>query len=167
MATKAESDNPYAPPTDESKAAKRRKKKRIEREGEGSDRAKDAIMESFRKTRPWVAFFSVLGYVATGVLVLGCIGMLAGETFNRGPLAAYAPIVVFIYLGIALFSAFVANRLGAYKNSINEVLQSDCDMDKVAHAVERQQQYWSLVGTGSVGMMIFYALVILFIVASR
>lgn len=168
MATKVEKDNPYAPPTEKIKPAKRPKKKKSEREEDASDRTKEAIMDSFRKTRTWVSLFSVLGYITTVLLVIGGLGTLMGRTFTSGPLGGYSPILAFFYLGMALFSAFVANRLGAYRGAIDRVLQSNCDMDEVAIAIERQRQYWSLVGGGTMVMIVVYVIgIFAIVVASR
>jgi hypothetical protein len=145
--------NPYAEPR---AVEKKRPKKKAQ--GAERDPAMDALQESFRRTRPWISFFTVLGYIGAGALVL--LGILTVVTPTRGPVNEYRTLLLFVYLAAAVIYSFISARLGRYRESIDDVLRSDGELHLVALAIERQREFWALVGWVTIVAMSIYGLVI-------
>lgn len=147
--------NPYAAPKEAEKSAKRTKKKA--RAENNDDETIQQIVRSFQKTRSWIAFFGVLSYIGTAVLIIAGIGMAYLSTSAKsGILASMGPGIMVVYLILGIVYAVVGARLLRYRDAIDRVVRSDGRLEDIAEAVERQSQFWNLVGQVTVVMFGLY-----------
>lgn len=103
------------------------------------------------RTRPWVRFLSIVGFVSAAFLV--CVGLLggAGMAMNRNP----AGVVIFIFYPI-LGALYVVPSLylSRYANHIGQFVQSRQQADLVS-ALDAQRAFWKFVGIMAIVSIVF------------
>lgn len=98
------------------------------------------IMAAMSQTRPWVTFFSVLGFLGAGFIGLGAIGIgFVGSGALEGGL------IGFIYLVVAALYGVGANLLYRYRSSIAS-LERGSGMEALEDALEHQKSFWRFAG---------------------
>ncbi len=145
--------NPYAAPHDGDSAL----------DADSSDPAHAAILESLKKTRPWVMFLSILGYLAAGLMVLmGLFMMMAGSAMTKavatGPLGSVAPFLAFIYIAFGGVYLIPSTLLWRYAEGIRKYSRSGGSMQELAGAIEKQTSFWRFVGIMTAVLLVLYVL---------
>jgi fatty-acid desaturase len=111
---------------------------------QGASSVSPAIVESLRKTRPWVMLLAVLGSIWAGFCVLGALGLLVA-----GP-AALA-LVYLVFAGIYMLPIVNMYR---FAGAINR-LQHGGGQQELEQAMEAQQNFWQVIGIMTlVGMVL-------------
>lgn len=147
--------NPYAAPKEAEKSAKRTKKKA--RAENNDDETIQEIVRSFQKTRSWIALFGVLSYIGTAVLIIAGIAVaFISSGTKAGVLSSLGPGILLLYLILGIVYAVIGARLLRYRDAIDKVVRSDGRLEDIAEAVERQSQFWSLVGQFTLVMFGLY-----------
>jgi hypothetical protein len=141
--------NPYQPP---SQAAQPMQGQWAHTHGPNS--VSPAIIESLRKTRPWVMLIAVLGAIGVGFMVLGGLVMLA---------TLGAPAVV--YLVMAGIYALPLISMFKFSSAIERLLHGG-GQPELEQAVDAQRSFWQTMGIftlvgiafgilGAIGMAMF------------
>jgi hypothetical protein len=100
------------------------------------------IVEAMAQTRPWVLLVSILGFVASGILLLAGVGLFAFGTFAGAGVAGPAAI---IYVGLAAAFVYPSLCLFRYAASI-KMMQQGYGVHALADALRQQKSYWRLTG---------------------
>jgi hypothetical protein len=132
---------------------------------QGGQGVSPMIIETLTRTRGWVRFFSILGFIACGLLALGGLGivMLGESTFGSG--YGYGPdrgtliLIGLLYLGGAVLYFYPSLRLTQYANRISTLEQSHSEQDLLS-ALEMQRSFWAMVGIMAIVTISIYLLVI-------
>ncbi len=108
------------------------------------------ISEALARTKPWVRFLSILGFISCGFLVLVALFvMLAGDAglFSEMGLAGGIAGVAIgaIYLVYALLYAVAAYFMYRYADKIRDLL-SGGGTQALEEALEFQKSFWRFVG---------------------
>src|SRR5262245_39420012 len=97
-----------------------------------------------RRTRPWVLFLSILGFLGAGLMfIVGIFMFFAGAmasavASSAGPMGGLGPFIGLIYLALAAFYVVPSVLLWRYGMAIGQYTNSGGDADSLAEAVKRQ-----------------------------
>lgn len=131
------------------------------------------VMQALGGTKPWVRFCSVIGFIATGMMVLGALAMLlaggamfaAGGTEAPAALGAAMPVVMcLVYLAIAALYLFPSVKLWKYGTHILKLMNSQ-SMNDLELALEAQRSFWKFVGIMILVVLVIYVILIIAMVA--
>ena len=113
------------------------------------------VVEILRKTKPWVRFISVLGFIGLALMLLGALaGMAMSAKAGFGPVLiqlAAMLVVALIQFPALLFLSRYASRIG---NLVNSGHPQDLE-----DALAAQKSFWKYVGILTVVVIILYILV--------
>ncbi|MEP7124073.1 MAG: hypothetical protein ABJE95_24310 [Byssovorax sp.] len=127
-----------------------------------ADSAHEAILASLKRTRPWVMFLSILGYLgAAGMVFLGLMMMVtdgASSGLQKGALAGMAPFLAFIYIVFGGLYLVPSTLLWRYAAAISTYTRSNGSMKALAGAIEKQTSFWRFVGILTAVMMVLYGI---------
>lgn len=121
------------------------------------------IRKSLRATRPWTRFMSVLGFIASGLMVLAGAGVIVGERYI--PVSEKAPPLVFmgiIYILSAVCYLIPSIWLSKFSTAVSDFLKSG-DAIELGKAIAYQKSFWKFVG---ILVLLFIALTVLGIIAA-
>ncbi|HEX8915645.1 MAG TPA: DUF4339 domain-containing protein [Humisphaera sp.] len=134
-------------------------------------------IEMLRQTKPWVRLFSVLLYIAVGLmgllavfqLIAGLLGSSAASSGSgrsraaAGGIAAVGMFSALFTLAAAGLYYIPAMYLGRYASRIDKLVRSRRQQDFEA-ALEAQKSYWKFIGILTLVVIVIYAIVFLFVV---
>ncbi len=112
----------------------------------------DEVVRPLRRTRPWVKFIAIMGFIGCGFLVLDVLFMFLGfailpgtKTSQTLPLGLMIALAL-LYLVIAFFTYFIPSLLLArYASTLNHI-ETNATLEKLAEAAERQRRFWKYCG---------------------
>jgi len=112
-------------------------------QAQGPSEVSPAIIDSMRKTRPWVMLLAILGSISTGLMLLGGLGMLAaaGSRATNGLPAG----VGFMYLVIAAIYVVPIVMMYRYSGAINRLMHGG-GQQELEQAVDAQRSIWQTFG---------------------
>jgi hypothetical protein len=116
------------------------------------------VVELLRQTKPWVTFLAVLGFIATGLMVLGGLIITAAGGLG-GQKGSFPAALGLLYVGLGIFYVFPSLFLLRYGNAIRELTVGG-GVPALTEAIKQQKSFWRLVGIMTVVMMCIYALVL-------
>ena len=100
-----------------------------------------AAITSLRRTRPWVRFMSMVGFVSAGLMVvIGLIGGAIGVVTQNAEAA-----VLIVYPPLALLYVFPSLYLFKYANRIRD-FGTNGDALQLELALDAQRAFWKFVG---------------------
>lgn len=100
------------------------------------------VIELFRQTRPWTLFLAILGFIGSGLMVLGGVGMGIVAAFTH----QFQPALLGVgYLIFALLAVFPSLALYRYATRIKELgrLRREVELEG---AIDAQRAVWKLYG---------------------
>lgn len=111
------------------------------------------MLQHLRETKPWVRLLSILGFIFTGLMVIGGLliaigGAAAGEAFGAFGL---------IYLVIAGLFLLPQIQLHQYANAIGQAVRGG-GVPAVETALLRQRTFWRTAGIMSLAVIGLYIL---------
>ena len=120
------------------------------------DRYTPLMIQYLRETKPWVRLLSVLGFIFSGLMVLGGLvvmvaGAAAGEAIGAG--------IGVVYLVLAGLYLLPLIHLHRYANAIGQAVLGG-GATAVEDALLRQRSFWRTVGIMSLVMIGLYLLII-------
>ena len=124
----------------------------------GPSSVSPAIVESLRRTRPWVMFLAILGTVWMGFAVLGGIGMAAGMRAMGGQEAMSVAFVYLVMFGIYVLPIVTMYR---YAGAIQQLV-SGGGQAELEKAIDAQRLIWTVLG---IMVLLAFALGVLFVFA--
>jgi hypothetical protein len=128
------------------------------------------IVKQLQRTRPWVLFLSIIGFLITALTGLGTLGIffgggsaLHGMSGQQMPANSALPImgVGVIYLFMTFLYFFASLYLFRYAGSIKKVINFG-GSDNLEAALKYQASFWKLVGILIVVMMVFMLIALVF-----
>ncbi|MGA7966065.1 MAG: DUF5362 family protein [Gammaproteobacteria bacterium] len=131
----------------------------------------DDIVRPLSRTRPWMKFAAIIGFIFSGFALIGGLFMLFGLSFMPSQSAAYPmPHGIFTFLSLVYFLMaslyFIPSLiLFRYAASLDRI-ERDGSGEKLAQALEHQRKFWKYVGIclivviclfvlSFIGMMVF------------
>ena len=120
-------------------------------------------MEMLRQTRPWVLFFSVLGFLLTGlVLFAGVAAMVMGATSGNSGVPVGIGLVYIVLSTIYLFPSLYLWRYGSRIAG----LVAGGRVEDLERALEAQKSFWRLTGIIMIVGIALYLLVIVGVIVA-
>ena len=112
----------------------------------------DSIVNSLRKTRPWVLLLAIMGFIGTAFILIAAIGMaLGGDMLMQGMQDGgglpggfvYGAVALYLVLGIIYFMAswYLLKYAGAIKRAVTGMNLEDLEI-----ALAKQASFWKLMG---------------------
>ncbi|PRP94731.1 hypothetical protein ENSA5_40540 [Enhygromyxa salina] len=142
--------NPYQPPTPAYDTSYTQQSPQA-----GGAVVTDRIVNSLRKTRPWVAFLAILGFIGSGITLLGGLGALVAA--SEVELGAGIGIA---YLFVGAIYLIIALSLNRYATSISRLIHGG-GVEELENAVDAQASFWQLAGIMTlIGMVLMVIMVV-------
>jgi hypothetical protein len=139
----------------------------------GTGMLTDTIINALKKTRPWVLFLAILGFIGAALMAVMAVPMLMGsammgrlEGVDAQELGAMAGAGIMIGMGVlylvsaALYfmaSLYLLRYAGAIKRAVSSLSVGDLEA-----ALGQQASFWKLVG---IMALIFIVLLVILLVA--
>lgn len=122
----------------------------------------DSITTSLRKTRPWVLFLAILGFISAVLMGITTIPMFLGmgDMMNVGASSGVVMGMGLFYLAIAVVTFMASLHLLKFAGSIKQALSTLTAQD-LEQALAHQASFWKLVGILSLISMIFMVVAII------
>jgi uncharacterized protein DUF5362 len=125
------------------------------------DAVTPAMLEALRKTKPWVRFLSILGFLGSAVMVLvgiglAIFGMVAGGGSDNpmGPVAMAG--IGLLYVLLALLYIIPSRYLFRYASAIKRALDSPSKTQPIEEALGYQKSFWKFCGILMLIMILLY-----------
>lgn len=111
--------------------------------------------------KPWIRYFSVLGFIGCGLLVIVgfCFGVLGVVS---EALRASGPLLGLVYLGLAVVYLFPALYLHRCANALRD-LAGNRRVEFAEAALSQQYKFWRFSGIVSIVMLFLYPIIVFFI----
>ena len=116
------------------------------------------VFDVMRKTKPWVRFFGVLGYVFAGLFaVLGIAMIVMGFAIRPAPSPNGPPAVALalIYFVAAIVYVFIGGYLNRYASHIARLDRMRRTVD-LEDALDAQRAFWKLCGILTIVSFVVY-----------
>ena len=125
-------------------------------------RVSPMIMETLTRTKGWVRFFSILGFIACGFLVLaGLVMLVNGSVLGEyGFGDGFYVIIGLLYLLCAALYFFPSLKLTQYANRIVSLQESHAE-DDLVRALDMQRSFWAMIGIMAIVTISLYLLMLL------
>lgn len=124
------------------------------------------VIELLRRTKGWVFFLAILGYIGCGLMVLAALVMMVGMGFISSKVESGLPIgfvgLGLIYLVMAAFYIYPCIKLHKYAKAIKSLVQTQSSSD-LEDALEHQRGFWKFIGVIALVITCIYAAI--FVVA--
>jgi hypothetical protein len=126
------------------------------------------MIDSLRRTKPWVRFLSILGFILTGFIVLLGIVLALGVGFlssiSKAPFGGISAVLIgCVYVALGLIYVFPAVYLFRYADGIQKALTRDL-VSGVEHALRNQKSFWTFAGVFVLIVLILQVLLLAFII---
>jgi hypothetical protein len=109
-------------------------------------RVTDRMINSMRPTKMWTKFLSIMGFIASGFMVLfGIIVFLAGILFPQAQGANIPPVTGLVYIIFSIFYIIPSIYLFKYSSALGRFL---CDKmeSELESALSYQKSFWKFTG---------------------
>lgn len=119
--------------------------------GEAYDEQAEVINEQtadmMRRTRPWVLFIGIIGFIVSGIMALGTISMLlmSGRMVGGGGGAGMMIVIVIVYGLFSLAAFYMALCLVRYASRIGLFIGTR-HVDHLNAALDEQRKYFLVLG---------------------
>jgi len=133
------------------------------------------IIASFQKTRPWVFFLSILGFISAGFMfIAGIVAPVALVAEGKvGSIAAGIGLFIFYGVAAVFFYLIPSVLLSRYAARIRNVLAAPNDVAALEASIGAQKSFWRYVGIMAliglcIGLLcLVFALIAVVFVAAR
>jgi hypothetical protein len=119
---------------------------------QGGQQVSSLVIEKLAGTQGWVRFFSVLGFIIFGLIMLVAVGALF--------LGGMGVLISLIYIVMGALYFFPTLKLSQYASRIARLRVSRSEVDLSA-ALEAQRSFWAFVGIVTVVVLCLYLVIIL------
>lgn len=122
-------------------------------------------IDALSRTKPWVRFMAVMGFIMVGFTLLAALfmlgmGLFAGEFSELGAAQGFA--MCLMYIVAAVIYGFPTVALWKYGTAINTASMNTTH-DTFFTALEKQRSFWKIVG---IITLIWLILIIVIIIAA-
>jgi hypothetical protein len=105
-----------------------------------------AAIRHLKDTAPWTRFFSILGFIVCGLMVIASLAMLIGfGAFGERSMVGTGIAAFFFYLIFAVVIFFPNLYLNKFSRHVSNFCDST-DRDNLEAALEMQKKYWNYMG---------------------
>ena len=117
------------------------------------------MLEALKKTKPWVRFLSILGFIAVGLIIVAALfffgaGAIAGS--QAGPTRWVFMLLPILYLLMAVLYIFPSLYLFRYASAIENALTAPSKSPAVENALRQQKSFWKFTGILALVMVLLY-----------
>ena len=119
---------------------------------QGGQQVSSLVIDKLAGTQGWVRFFSVLGFIVFGLIMLGAIGALF--------LGGMGVFVSLVYIVIGALYFFPTLKLSQYASRIARLRVTQSEVDLSA-ALEAQRSFWAFVGIVTLVVLCLYLVIFL------
>lgn len=130
----------------------------------------DGMLDSLRRTRPWVIFLAILGFILTAFMIIGGIWMFAafsliGAMPGQQPLPrVFGPALGFGIGAVEIVAAVFMYLLPCiilfrYGSAIGRMAPGNIQV-AVEDALARQKSFWKYLGMLMIVLLVVYVLLI-------
>lgn len=125
----------------------------------------DIAIDLLRRTKGWVMFLAVLGYIGSGLMLFcGLMMVVAGGALGAAaesglPLSFSA--LGFIYIAFTALYIYPCVKLHQYARGIKALLSSGATID-LETALDKQRAFWKFCGILAIVIFSIYALIFIF-----
>ena len=130
----------------------------------------DGMLDSLRRTRPWVIFLAILGFILTAFMILGGIWMFAAFSLidampGQQPLPrVFGPALGFGIGAVEIVAAVFMYLLPCiilfrYGSAIGRMVPGNIQV-AVEDALARQKSFWKYLGILMIVLLVVYVLLI-------
>jgi type II secretory pathway pseudopilin PulG len=128
----------------------------------------EVMLDALRKTRPWVRFLSVLGFLLVGLMIVAAVAM-TGYGISRmsdNTQEAWVAVAVGVfYLAFSIIYLFPVRYLSRYASAITDALQGPAQTEAVERALLNQKSFWKFAGIMTIVTVLIYVPLILAAIA--
>ena len=127
-------------------------------------------VEMLARTRPWVLFLAILGFICCGLMVLSAFSMmvLGSQMTGAGAAAGSAmmmPLCVF-YIVLAAIYLLPTIKMMKYSSAINTLKYSPT-VEALDNALDRQRSFWKTMGIFMIVMIVLWVVLMIAIAGMR
>ncbi len=115
-----------------------------------------AVITPLARTQGWVRFFSVLGFISVGFMVIAGVGMFFAGGMMLGAGGAFIGLLYVAFAGLYFFPAL---KLTQYANRIAALRHTRSERDLVM-ALEAQRAFWTFTGIMTVIVLALYVVLL-------
>ena len=119
---------------------------------QGGQQVSSLVIEKLAGTQGWVRFFSVLGFIVFGLIMLGAVGALF--------LGSMGALISLVYIVMGALYFFPTLKLSQYASRIARLRVTQSEVDLSA-ALEAQRSFWAFVGIVTLVVLCLYLVIIL------
>jgi len=119
---------------------------------QGGQQVSSLVIDKLAGTQGWVRFFSVLGFIIFGLIMLGAVGALF--------LGGMGVLISLIYIVMGALYFFPTLKLSQYASRIARLRVTKSEVDLSA-ALEAQRSFWAFVGIVTIIVLFLYLVIFL------
>lgn len=124
-----------------------------------SGEVSQGAIEALRQTRPWVFFLAVLGFIGSGLMVLGGLSLAAVGAFMASSSTEFPPWLGLIYVVLAPIYVAPSVKLVKYAGAIRRLMASGSSAE-LERALIEQKGFWKLVGIMVITLLVVYVIAV-------
>ena len=121
------------------------------------------MLNSLNATRPWVKFLAILGFIFTGLVILGGLAMALVFSFipaKQGFPHFFGPVFGVFYLLMGVFMYLIpCLYLLRYGQAIDGIATSG--QAAIENALDKQKSFWKYMGILAIVMIALYVLMMI------
>lgn len=120
------------------------------------------MLEALKKTKPWVRFLSIIGFLCVVLMIVLGIGVAVAGTFFGGKQGAsgfQGPLLIgmaVFYVLLGILYIFPSLYLFRYAGAIGEALAAPSKSAAVENALRHQKSFWKFAGILTLVMFLAY-----------
>ena len=123
--------------------------------------APSEVTTQLQRTQPWVRFLSIMGFIASGLMVL--LGLVVGAASAATGRTEILPVMI-MYPIIGVLYIFPSLYLLRYADGIKRFLSSRVEGD-LAMALDAQRSFWKFLGIWTIVSIGFGAIAFVIAIA--
>lgn len=120
------------------------------------------MLEALKKTKPWVRFLSILGFLCAALMVIAGIGVSIAGAFlgrNQGKGVFEGPLLIVmavLYVLLGVLYIFPSLYLFRYASAIGQALAAPSKSAAVEKALRQQKSFWKFAGVMTLVILLLY-----------
>jgi type II secretory pathway pseudopilin PulG len=117
------------------------------------------MIDALAKTKPWVRFLSILGFVMVGLMLLFSLGVIGVGIFTIAKSGAEGAMLIglgVLYLAMAVLYVFPSRFLWRYAKAIEQALTAQSKAWPIEQALKQQKSFWKFAGIMTLVILLLY-----------
>jgi general secretion pathway protein G len=117
------------------------------------------MLEALKKTKPWVRFLSILGFISAGLMILVALGVTVAGVFQLTQGQGAGAVLVgmsALYLVMGILYIFPSRFLYRYATAIGTALDAKYKSHAVEQALQQQKSFWKFAGIMALVIVLLY-----------